>query len=89
MQVKEAVFAYEDFSVSVNTSTFEITAAYKKEEPGVDLVIRLPSSYPLRPVDVECIRSQGISEVKLRKWLLSAFNRNQVIYYYPALCFRF
>lgn len=79
-QVKETVVADENFSVSVNKSAYEIIATYKKEETGMDLVIRLPSCYPLRPVDVDCTRSLGISEVKKRKWLLSltAFIRNQV-----------
>lgn len=78
-QVKETVVADENFSLTVNKSAYEIVATYKKEETGMDLVIRLPSCYPLRPVDVECTRSLGISEVKQRKWLLSltAFVRNQ------------
>lgn len=82
IQVKETVFADDNFLVSVNRSASEIIATYKKEETGMDLVIHLPSSYPLRPVDVECTRSLGISEVKQRKWLLSltAFVRNQVLY---------
>ncbi|PKU81703.1 E3 ubiquitin-protein ligase listerin [Dendrobium catenatum] len=77
--VKETVLADENFSLSVNKSAYEIVATYKKEETGMDLVIRLPSCYPLRPVDVECTRSLGIIEVKQRKWLLSltAFVRNQ------------
>lgn len=82
LQVKEIVVADENFSVTVSKSAYEIVATYKKEETGMDLVIRLPNCYPLRPVDVECTRSLGISEVKQRKWLLSltAFVRNQVIY---------
>lgn len=78
-QVKESVIADENFSVSVNKSAHEIIATYKKEETGMDLVIHLPSCYPLRAVDVDCTRSLGISEVKKRKWLLSltAFIRNQ------------
>jgi hypothetical protein len=81
LQVKESVYGDENFSVSVNRSAFEIVATYKKEETGIDLVIRLPSCYPLRHVDVECTRSLGISEVKCRKWLLSltSFVRSQVI----------
>lgn len=77
-QVKDSVYADENFSVSVNRSAYEIIATYKKEETGIDLVIRLPNCYPLRHVDVECT-SLGISEVKCRKWLLSltAFVRNQ------------
>ncbi|KAJ4772899.1 E3 ubiquitin-protein ligase listerin [Rhynchospora pubera] len=78
-QVKDSVIVDENFSVSVSRSANEIVATYKKEETGMDLVIRLPASYPLRHADVECARSLGISEVKQRKWLLSltAFIRNQ------------
>ncbi|TVU50797.1 hypothetical protein EJB05_02187 [Eragrostis curvula] len=78
-QVKDSIYADENFSVSVNRSAYEIVATYKKEETGIDLVIRLPNCYPLRHVDVECTRSLGISEVKCRKWLLSltSFVRNE------------
>ncbi|GAB4824288.1 hypothetical protein Ancab_007175 [Ancistrocladus abbreviatus] len=78
-QIKKVNFADECFSVSVSKSANEVIATYTKDETGMDLVIRLPASYPLRPVDVECMRSLGISEVKQRKWLLSmmAFVRNQ------------
>lgn len=59
-----------------------MVATYTKEETGIDLVIRLPVSYPLRPVEVDCTRSLGVSEVKQRKWLMSMmlFVRNQVIF---------
>ncbi|GMG98174.1 hypothetical protein Nepgr_000014 [Nepenthes gracilis] len=78
-QIKEVNFADESFSVSVSKSANEVIATYTKDETGMDLVIHLPASYPLRPVDVECTRSLGITEVKQRKWLLSmmAFVRNQ------------
>uniref|UniRef100_A0A1D1ZG63 E3 ubiquitin-protein ligase listerin n=2 Tax=Anthurium amnicola TaxID=1678845 RepID=A0A1D1ZG63_9ARAE len=78
-QVKGAAIADDNFSVTVNKSALEIIATYKKEETGMDLVIHLPSCYPLRPVDVDCTRSLGVSEVKQRKWLLSltAFVCNQ------------
>lgn len=86
IQVKDSVYADENFSVSVNRSAYEIVATYKKEETGIDLVIRLPNCYPLRHVDVECTRSLGISEVKCRKWLLSltSFVRNEVSSCPPA-----
>lgn len=91
LQIKKAEFADENFSVVVSKSANEVIATYTKDETGMDLVIRLPSSYPLRHVDVECMRSLGISEVKQRKWLLSmmSFVRNQVFvfYYYSFLFF--
>ncbi|KAL8129875.1 hypothetical protein V2J09_019030 [Rumex salicifolius] len=78
-QIKRLEFADDNFSVSVSKSANEVVATYTKDETGMDLVIRLPASYPLRVVDVECTRSLGISEVKQRKWLLSmvSFVRNQ------------
>ncbi|PIA58085.1 hypothetical protein AQUCO_00500192v1 [Aquilegia coerulea] len=78
-QIKRASLADENFSVSVSKSVFEVVATYKKEETGMDLVISLPLSYPLRPVDVVCTRSLGIAEQKQRKWFLSmiAFVRSQ------------
>ncbi|KAK8683673.1 hypothetical protein V6N13_039726 [Hibiscus sabdariffa] len=77
--IKMANFADENFSVSVSKSANEVVATYTKDETGMDLIIRLPASYPLRHVDVDCTRSLGISEVKQRKWLMSMmmFVRNQ------------
>lgn len=81
LQIKKASFADENFSVTVSKSANEVVATYTKDETAMDLVIRLPASYPLRAVDVDCPRSLGISEVKQRKWLMSMllFVRNQVI----------
>ncbi|GJV33873.1 E3 ubiquitin protein ligase listerin [Tanacetum coccineum] len=78
-QIKNANLSDENFSVSVSKSVNEVVATYTKEETGMDLVVRLPLSYSLKPVDVECTRSLGITEVKQRKWLLSmiSFIRNQ------------
>lgn len=81
MQIKKNKYGDENFSVSVSKSANEVVATYTKDETGMDLVIHLPTSYPLRPVDVDCTRSLGISEVKQRKWLMSmmSFVRNQVL----------
>ncbi|XP_057789666.1 E3 ubiquitin-protein ligase listerin [Salvia miltiorrhiza] len=78
-QIKKASFADDNFSIIVSKSANEVVATYTKDETGMDLVIHLPPSYPLKPVDVDCTRSLGISEVKRRKWLMSlmAFVRNQ------------
>ncbi|XP_047330718.1 E3 ubiquitin-protein ligase listerin isoform X2 [Impatiens glandulifera] len=70
-QIKKASIADEDFSISVSKSSNKVVATYTKDETGMDLVICLPASYPLRAIDVDCARSLGISEMKQRKWLLS------------------
>lgn len=92
MQIKKANIADENFSLTVSKSANEVVATYTKDETKMDLVIRLPVSYPLRPVDVDCARSLGISEVKQRKWLMSMmlFVQNQVLFYslfLVAFCF--
>ncbi|RID41251.1 hypothetical protein BRARA_J01226 [Brassica rapa] len=78
-QIKKADFNDDSFSVSISKSANEVVATYTKDETGMDLVIRLPVSYPLRPVDVNCTKSIGISDAKQRKWLMSMlmFVRNQ------------
>ncbi|KAG5403658.1 hypothetical protein IGI04_009777 [Brassica rapa subsp. trilocularis] len=78
-QIKKADFNDESFSVSISKSANEVVATYTKDETGMDLVIRLPVSYPLKPVDVNCTKSIGISDAKQRKWLMSMlmFVRNQ------------
>ncbi|KAK3218984.1 hypothetical protein Dsin_012954 [Dipteronia sinensis] len=78
-QIKKADVADENFSLSVSKSANEVVSTYTKDDSNMDLVIRLPPSYPLRPVDVECVRSLGISELKQRKWIMSMmlFVRNQ------------
>lgn len=79
-QINKADFADENFSLSVSKSANEVVATYTKDETTMDLVIHLPASYPLRPVDVDCTKSLGISDMKQRKWLMSLmlFVRNQV-----------
>ncbi|KAJ8561486.1 hypothetical protein K7X08_033963 [Anisodus acutangulus] len=78
-QIKKANFADDNFSVTVSKSASEVVATYTKDETGMDLVIRLPKILPIMPVDVDCMKSLGISEVKQRKWLMSmmSFLRNQ------------
>ncbi|BBN16555.1 E3 ubiquitin-protein ligase listerin [Marchantia polymorpha subsp. ruderalis] len=69
----------DEFSIRANRSSREVTAIYKKEEAGMDIVIKMPPCYPLRAVGVECTRRMGIDEHLLRKWILSmaSFLRNQ------------
>ncbi|KAH9309397.1 hypothetical protein KI387_037308 [Taxus chinensis] len=78
-KIQAAGITDESLSIKANRSAREVTAIYTKEEAVMDVVIRLPSCYPLRPVDMECTRKIGVSETSLRKWMLSmtSFVRNQ------------
>ncbi|KAJ3258545.1 listerin E3 ubiquitin protein ligase 1 [Boothiomyces macroporosus] len=67
--------ADDDFSVKFNPNSHEINAAYKFEEAELDIVIKLPSCYPLKQIDISAGtaggRQAGISEARWRGWLLS------------------
>eukprot|EP00250_Pteridium_aquilinum_P021475 c25138_g1_i1 orf=481-6414(-) len=78
-QVHNSTIADESLTIKANQSIGEVIVVYKKEEAGMDMVIRMPKCYPLRAVDIDCTRRLGISETRLRKWMLSmaSFLRNQ------------
>ncbi|KFK27369.1 hypothetical protein AALP_AA8G374000 [Arabis alpina] len=78
-QINKADFKDESFKVRISKAANEVVATYTKDETEMDLVICLPVSYPLRPVDVSCTKSIGITDAKQRKWLMSMlmFVRNQ------------
>uniref|UniRef100_M4B3P8 E3 ubiquitin-protein ligase listerin n=1 Tax=Hyaloperonospora arabidopsidis (strain Emoy2) TaxID=559515 RepID=M4B3P8_HYAAE len=48
----------------------EITTTYIKDECALEMVVRVPPSYPLRCVEVECTKRIGISEHRWRRWVL-------------------
>ncbi|GBG80434.1 hypothetical protein CBR_g30899 [Chara braunii] len=78
-QVQSAATSMDNLWIKVNRSSREVSATYTKDEAVLELVIRLPAAYPLRAIEVDCTRRVGVSESRMRKWLLSisAFLRNQ------------
>ncbi|TPX62997.1 hypothetical protein PhCBS80983_g00179 [Powellomyces hirtus] len=72
--------AIEDLVIKVSKSGNEVTASYTVEDATLEMVIRLPTTFPLRQVDVDSGvgaaaaggRAAGISEARWRAWLLSA-----------------
>ena len=78
-QVHVSASGFENLSIRANKAYGEVSATYTKDEAELELVIKLPPSYPLRPVSITCAKRVGVSEQRLRKWLLSiaAFLRNQ------------
>jgi hypothetical protein len=59
--------------VRVNRSSREITASYMIEETSLQLAIRWPSNFPLKPVPAEDLASTrlgGISEGQRFRWLV-------------------
>jgi hypothetical protein len=64
-----------EMTIRINTSQNEITAGYKIEEAGLDIVLKLPKIFPLKIVEVSSGtaggRQAGIQESRWRSWLLS------------------
>lgn len=65
----------EDLTIKTSRNASEVTASYAIEDATLDVVIKLPPTFPLRQVDVESGtggRSAGVAEARWRAWLLSA-----------------
>jgi hypothetical protein len=60
-----------ELTIRASSKTREITAAYSKDEAVLEVVLRVPPSYPLRPVQVDGTRRVGVSEGKWRMWALA------------------
>lgn len=62
-----------NISVKVVKSTLEVVASYNIEDSALDMVIKLPRSFPLRLVEVNSTSPlTGVPEQKWRSWLLSS-----------------
>ncbi|KAK1946991.1 E3 ubiquitin-protein ligase listerin [Phytophthora citrophthora] len=60
----------EEMTVKGSRVSREITTTYMKDECALEMVVRVPASYPLRCVEVECTKRIGISEDRWRRWVL-------------------
>eukprot|EP00850_Spirogloea_muscicola_P016423 SM000133S26789 [mRNA] locus=s133:168014:176063:+ [translate_table: standard] len=60
----------ETLSIRANRSAREVVARYRRDEVALEMAVRLAASHPLRPPAVECLGRAGVSEARLRKWLL-------------------
>ncbi|KAJ3014496.1 listerin E3 ubiquitin protein ligase 1, partial [Thoreauomyces humboldtii] len=77
---KSGMADVEDLVIKVSKSGNEVCASYTVEDATLEMLIRLPPTFPLRQVDVDSGtgaaaaggRAAGISEARWRAWLLSA-----------------
>ncbi len=51
-------------------SSREVVAVYKMKELTMELVVQLPTNYPLGVVQVSSVKRLGVSENEWRNWLL-------------------
>jgi E3 ubiquitin-protein ligase listerin len=59
----------ETFNVKVALAVNEVTATFTVDDQQMEIGIKLPIGYPLKPVDVRPIRRIGVPEKVWRKWL--------------------
>ncbi len=64
-----------DMSIKVNPKTYDIAASYTFEEAELDIIIKMPSCFPLKLAEVSSGsgggRMAGISDARWRGWLLA------------------
>jgi hypothetical protein len=57
-------------TVKPSIATREVLTTYEIDESSLELTVRLPNAYPLAPAELVCAKRVGISEARLRKWML-------------------
>lgn len=56
--------------IRARPSANEVYAMYTRDEFKLELIIKLPSNYPLSPVLIDGGKRKGVTDVKWRSWLL-------------------
>ncbi|KAF9978540.1 hypothetical protein BGZ73_001959 [Actinomortierella ambigua] len=61
----------KDLQIKVSKNTSEVTASFQIDEATMEIVIRLPSNFPLRQIEVEGTQRVGVKEARWRAWMLA------------------
>ena len=61
----------ESLSLKVSQAISEVNLIYLVDEQQMEIAIKLPPEYPLKPVEVRDIRRVGVAEDKWRGWLFA------------------
>ena len=61
----------EDFTVKVATGANEVKAVFVVDEQSMEIVIRIPSDFPLAGIEVRDTKKIGVSDAQWRAWLLA------------------
>ncbi|ODQ77201.1 hypothetical protein BABINDRAFT_10352 [Babjeviella inositovora NRRL Y-12698] len=65
-------FSDENLTIKVNKITNEIRSVYLIDEQTMEMVIRIPASFPLVNVTVEGPQRLGVKETQWKAWLLAS-----------------
>ena len=61
----------DSLTVKISIASSEVGVVYVIDEQQMELALRLPAEYPLKPVDVRDVRRVGVAESKWRAWLFA------------------
>lgn len=66
--------SFEGLTIKASATSSVVTAIYEVEDATLEMVIRIPSNFPLRQVEIESGGGSrvGVPENKWRGWLLSS-----------------
>jgi hypothetical protein len=60
----------DHMTVKVATSVNEVTAAYTIDEHQLEITLKLPSDWPLHPIEVKDTKKVGVVDNRWRAWVL-------------------
>lgn len=69
--IRSLLMEGEEFTVKALRAANEVTATYRVDEQDMQIVIKLPSNYPLQQIDVEGVQKVGVSDKQWRGWIFS------------------
>ncbi|EPS35471.1 hypothetical protein H072_11151 [Dactylellina haptotyla CBS 200.50] len=61
----------EGLSIKISRSVREITVTYEVDETTMEMMVKLPASFPLQLVEVKGVRRVAVSEKQWKTWLLA------------------
>ena len=70
IQMSSTLSSADNLTVKVRSASREIIATYTLEEFTIELLIVLPSNYPVGVTSVECSKKLGVATNEWRKWML-------------------
>ncbi|KAK9240258.1 hypothetical protein V1525DRAFT_395466 [Lipomyces kononenkoae] len=62
----------ENMQVIVSRVTHEVAAVYSIDEQTMEMIIRVPTNFPLHDVHVDGVKRVGVKENQWRAWLLAS-----------------
>ncbi|KAL3808336.1 hypothetical protein ACHAXA_003234 [Cyclostephanos tholiformis] len=62
------IASFGEMTISGSCVSREVVATYQQDECQLSVMIRMPSTFPLRNVEVDCQKTMGIPEKRWRRW---------------------